>query len=356
MFPSIVHPSYSIHFGDLQKTGFESVLRTQFADAKKVIITDETVAELWVHPFVVTFPSLKEAKIISVPSGERHKNLTTCQSVWEVLSAAEIGRSDLIVCVGGGVVTDMGGFIAALFKRGLSFIHIPTTLLAQVDASVGGKTGIDAGPHKNQLGVFAHAKHVFIDDQFLATLPVEQLISAYAEMIKHGLVADADYFADLLKTDPAATTQRMEQVYRSVHIKQRIVEADHQESGLRKVLNFGHTIGHAIEGYLLQQGRPTLHGYAVAWGMAAEAYIAREKQQLSSSSYAQVRAAIARHFPPCPLTEAEVDPLIQLMKNDKKNRRGRLQFSLLSSIGTGTYDEEVPLPFLIAACKQLLTR
>lgn len=354
MLDKISYNSSIIHFGDLQAVGFNELLKSDYSSAKKIIITDETVAALWIEHFVTQHSELSKAEIIQIPAGEEFKTLEVCEQIWSALSEYEITRSDLIINLGGGVITDMGGFIASLFKRGLHFINVPTTLLSQVDASVGGKTGVDLGPYKNQIGVFADADHVFIDDGFLSTLPQEQITSGYAEMLKHGLISDTAYWNKLQSFDCLQTAGRLETIHHSVGIKKSIVEQDHQESGLRKNLNFGHTIGHGIEGLLLQQNTPTLHGYSVAWGMIAESYISLQKQLLSKNEFDEIEQFIRSKFPPFTVPENQFKSILKLMYNDKKNNQGRIKMSLLNGIGNAVYDQEVTDMEVLEALKVLM--
>ncbi|MDA7804401.1 3-dehydroquinate synthase, partial [Crocinitomix sp.] len=287
---TINYNNSEIRFGNLTESGFNSVLNSErFKSSKKIIITDETVFELWMEHFVTEFDGLSEAEIIQLPAGESTKSLEICQQVWEALSEYEIGRNDLIINIGGGMITDLGGFIAATFKRGVSFINVPTTLLAQVDASVGGKTGIDLGPFKNQIGVFADADYVFIDTAYLSTLADIEIESGYAEMLKHGLIAYKNYWSDLIKTKPQKNSKHLLDLIRtSVSIKRDIVAEDHEEYGKRKNLNFGHTVGHALEGLMLVNNTPIPHGYGVAWGMIAESYLSKESKLLTVAEFTEI--------------------------------------------------------------------
>ncbi|MEX1001676.1 MAG: 3-dehydroquinate synthase [Crocinitomicaceae bacterium] len=345
----------SIHFGKLSGGNFEKILTEQYADAKKVIITDENVFKLWGEDLVTSFSELSKAEIIQIPAGEAYKTIEVCTQIWEALSEYEIGRNDLVINLGGGVVTDLGGLVATLFKRGLRFINIPTTLLAQVDASVGGKTAVDLGPYKNQIGLFSDANHVFIDEKFLSTLDDEQLLSGYAEMLKHALISDSAYWEKLKKVDPLSTKNRAENIRHSVMIKKQIVEQDYKESGKRKVLNFGHTIGHGIEGYLLKKETPTLHGYAVVWGMIAETYLAVDRGLLDQHSADEVIIVLRSIYPPFSLSQEEFKEVLALLYNDKKNKEGQLQFSLINAIGSCVYDQEVTDKEVLNALKKLCT-
>ena len=233
-------------------TELESVLNTVHSSSKKMILTDETVFGHWIEALITNTPALHEAEIIQLPAGEDSKCIEIAAQVWESLSEYKFNRNDVIINFGGGVITDLGGFVASTYKRGISFINIPTTLLSQVDASVGGKTGIDLGPYKNQIGSFAEAGHVLIDPIYLTTLTDEQLLSGYAEMLKHGLIQSAIHWETLKTTAPSDITNRPQLIFDSINIKHQIVASDPFEENDRKALNFGHTIGHGIEGYYLK--------------------------------------------------------------------------------------------------------
>lgn len=353
MLDTLKYNQSQIHFGPLADSCFQRVLNEDFANSKKVIITDENVFGLWIENLVTQYPALSKAEIVQIPSGEEYKTIEVCAQIWEALSDYHISRSDLIINFGGGVITDLGGFVASAYKRGLKFVNIPTTLLSQVDASVGGKTGVDLGPFKNQIGFFADAEHVFIDDTFLSTLPEEQLTSGYAEMLKHGLIADAEYWNRLKSFDPTQKEGRIDAIHHSVSIKKGIVEQDHKEAGLRKTLNFGHTVGHGIEGFMLQNGNPILHGYGVAAGMIAEAHISLENGKLTADEFADIEATINSKFPSLNIEEKHFKDYIQLMHNDKKNSEGNINCSLLNGIGNCEVDQHVTDKQLIDALKAI---
>jgi len=246
-------------------------------------------------------------------------------------------RQSLLINLGGGVVTDMGGFAASTFKRGIDFVHIPTTLLSQVDASVGGKTGIDMGSVKNIIGTFTQPKAVFISSVFLSTLADRQLVSGYAEIIKHGLIYDQNYY-HLIKT-LSASQIATEHVYHSVSIKNEVISQDPTEKGLRKILNFGHTIGHAIEGYSLMHDKdPLLHGEAIAIGMICEAYLSHKLNGLSLEELQDIIGTFRANYTDYNYDEAAYTEFLALMKNDKKNVANQIGFALLNRIGSCDID------------------
>lgn len=275
--------------------------------------------------------------LIEITPGEENKNIDFCIGIWRMLLDFGADRNSVLINLGGGVVTDMGGFAASTFKRGIDFIQVPTTLLSQVDASVGGKTGIDMDNVKNIIGTFTQPQGVFIHTGFLSTLNERELHSGYAEVIKHGLIYDASLFRKLKDSDAGKLSD--ETIYRSVEIKNEVVKADPFEKGLRKILNFGHTIGHAIESYSLKNDdAPLLHGEAIAIGFICEAYLSSKKNGFSKADLHETVAAIETVYPSYPLKKETYPALLEIMKNDKKNNAGQISFSLLSTIGHCDFD------------------
>lgn len=277
-------------------------------------------------------PDLQDFDIIEIDPGEENKNIDFCIGIWRMLLDFGADRTSLLINLGGGVVTDMGSFAAATFKRGIDFVQVPTTLLSQVDASVGGKTGIDMNSVKNIIGTFTQPKAVFINPDFLKTLDERQLTSGFAEMIKHGLVYDESYFEQLQTIIPQQITPEI--IYRSVEIKNDVVIEDPYEKGLRKILNFGHTIGHAIESYSLKNdSNALLHGEAIAIGMICEAYLSHTINGLSKEELMQIQQILSNIFPHYRFNSDIYIQLIEYMHNDKKNLQNNIGFSLLRSIG-----------------------
>jgi 3-dehydroquinate synthase len=343
----------ALYFGTLSESGFEKLLQKTYPGSKFIILTDENVAAHWAEFMVTDFEILNKAEIIEIPAGEENKNLEICQSVWEALSEYEINRNDVIINLGGGMVTDLGGFVASTFKRGLRFINIPTSLLAQVDASVGGKTGIDLGPYKNQVGLFIEPDFVFIDSWFLQTMPADHLISGFSEMLKHGLIANVAYWNKLKNVNPLQTEILMPYIKESVSIKKNIVEHDYAETGPRKKLNFGHTIGHALEGYFLKKGKPILHGCAVGLGMMAESYISLKMQLLTEAEFKEIESVCKLHYGKALPEKPDSPELLQLMQNDKKNSGGKINFSLLKGIGKCFFDQQVEKELILESLEYL---
>ena len=286
---------------------------------------------------------LRQATPIVIPAGDEHKTHDTLASVWQALSDGGATRHSVVVNVGGGMVCDLGGFAAATFKRGIRFINIPTTLLAAVDAAVGGKTGINFNGLKNEIGAFAPANEVIISTCFLDTLPRQELRSGYAEMIKHAMLSGPQDFADVVSHEPSTDEpdHLLQLLETSVAVKQRIVEQDPTEQGLRRTLNLGHTVGHALESLALQQGRTVPHGYAVAWGLVTEAVLSHMLLQFPSSDLHRLGTYVREHYGTPGITCDDYPALLELMRHDKKSRQGEINCTLLRHIGDPVIDNPI---------------
>lgn len=336
---SISSPGSKIEIGPLQESLFPKLLN-EYKDHNIIIVVDENTHDLCLEYLITTFPALEKSEIILLPCGEENKVMEVCMQVWNAFSEYNFSRRDLLVNLGGGMVTDMGGFIASLYKRGMDFVHVPTSLLGMVDASIGGKNGIDMGSSKNQLGTIVKAKHVFIDLVFLATLPEKEFYNGYAEMLKYGLVYDADLFDVLKDFEDENDFNRLDVIEKCIQIKVTISDGDLYEKGQRKLLNFGHTIGHALEGYFLDKN-PIAHGHAIGLGMCAECYVSMRRNMLSKESFQLIQALLVRNYIFIELSEESVQQVISLMYNDKKNESGKIFSVLLNKIGEGTYHNEL---------------
>jgi len=292
------------------------------------------------HCLPVLEPSLPAGRysVIEIAAGEVHKNIDTCQQIWRTLMDLRADRSALIVNLGGGVLGDMGGFCASTFKRGMDFIQIPTTLLAQVDASIGGKLGIDFGHVKNSIGLFRNPQAVLADPVFFRTLPARELRSGFAEIIKHSLIASREQWGRIACITELESVDWPSLVAPSLEIKRDIVAEDPFEKGLRKALNFGHTVGHALESRALEGDAPLLHGEAIAAGMICEAYLSHQIQGLSKKALEQISQFLVRIYQPRGVEEEDFEYLVSLMQNDKKNRGSDINFSLLSAAGSVQVD------------------
>ena len=297
------------------------------------ILTDDTTQRLCL-PLVSGYACLRGASGIVIPAGDQHKELSSVAHVWSELQRLGATRHSLLVCLGGGMVTDLGGFAASTFKRGIGLINIPTTLLSMVDASVGGKTGFNFGGLKNEVGVFRNASSVILDTVFLKTMDAGNMLSGYAEMLKHGLINDRRMLAELLSFDIERPDLRQLQrmVAESVAVKQRIVLEDPTEQGLRKALNLGHTVGHAFEALALRH-QPVLHGYAVAWGLVCELYLSVAKTGFPVDVMRQVVGFVLEHYGRMAINCDDYPMLLELMTHDKKNTAGEVNFTLLGDVG-----------------------
>jgi 3-dehydroquinate synthase len=303
--------------------------------SKIFILVDENTIRYCYPPLAAKVGSFKDAEIIEIESGEDSKNIDVCSQIWSTLSEYGADRKSLIVNLGGGVITDMGGFIASTFKRGIDFINIPTTLLSQVDASLGGKTGINHNNLKNEVGTFHFPRAVFINSSFLESLEQRQFLSGFAEIIKHALIADPAYWkkVKLYKTDNRPDPETLIEI--SVKIKNKIVLQDPQEQNIRKALNFGHTVGHAIETLFLEHypEKQLLHGEAVAIGMICETHLSSKICKLPKEQLSEITKFILGIYAHVNITGIDEERIIQLMTHDKKNSKGIINFSLLESIG-----------------------
>ena len=290
-------------------------------------------------------------EIIEIEAGETHKTIETCLGVWNALSELDADRKSLVINLGGGVVTDLGGFVASTFKRGIDYINIPTTLLAMVDASVGGKTGVDLGHLKNQIGVINTSQMVLIDFAFLDTLPSNEMRSGLAEMFKHGLIADESYWnqlSDLSKLDLSDLDQL---IYDSILIKHHVVTEDPNEDGIRKTLNYGHTLGHAIESYCLTNTKKDtlLHGEAIAIGMVLATYISHKLLGFPKQKLEQITALFHKVYGKVNFDTSDYEEIIALLKFDKKNSHGNINCVLLEDIGLTKIDCIVDNTFIVEA-------
>ena len=305
------------------------------------VLVDETTNKLcW--SLVKDYLCLKDAQTIIIGATDRRKNLDTLVHVWESLQQGKATRHSLLINLGGGMVTDLGGFAASTYKRGINFINVPTTLLAMVDASVGGKTGINFGGLKNEIGVFNDAEFVLLDTNWLRTLDEENIRSGYAEMLKHGLIADDTMWAELINFNIAQPNlyQLASMLNKSVRIKERIVTEDPHEKGIRKALNLGHTFGHAFESWAMKR-QPVLHGYAVAFGLIAELYLATTQTDFPTERMRQTVNFIRAYYGSLPITCNDYPELIELMHHDKKNRGNEINVTLLGGIGDIRIDQTI---------------
>lgn len=304
--------------------------------SKVAVLVDENTKK-YCYPLLQPF--LGQHCLIEIPSGEENKHLQTCSFIWQELTDNEFDRKSLLINMGGGVIGDMGGFCAATYKRGIDFVQIPTTLLSQVDASVGGKLGVDFGSFKNHIGVFQEPKNVLIDATFLQTLSYRELRSGFAEVIKHCLIADGMAWKKLI-TKSLEAQDWQEIIAHSVKIKNEVVAADPREKGLRKILNFGHTVGHAVESFFLNKdvNNRLLHGEAIAVGMICEAWLALKKRFITQADLKEIENYILGIYGKVAIDASDFEVIIKNTFQDKKNEKGLIMCSLLEKVGKANYD------------------
>lgn len=337
---SIISGDSVVHFSN---TGYDAlndlISRTKYS--KYFVIVDSNTHENCLGLFLSNTEIPSELlELIEIPVGESYKTIDTCTQVWQALSELEADRQSLVINLGGGVVTDLGGFVACTFKRGIDYINVPTSLLAMVDASVGGKTGVDLGVLKNQVGVIANGKMVLIDASYLNTLSQDQMKSGLAEMLKHGLIADPNYWQELNNLEGLNWKDMDRLIHRSVEIKNEVVTEDPTEKGLRKSLNFGHTLGHAIESYHLEtEGKiDLLHGEAIAIGMVLESFLSYRLNALSHDDLLKIKDCFRSIYQAVHFNTIDIKHIIDLMKHDKKNSHGKVKFALLNKLGEPKLD------------------
>ena len=327
----VVFPDY-LHFTNSPDQILEENIKKLSPDKVAILVDENTKKHC--------YPSIRnmEAKTIQISSGEKNKNLNTCEFIWDKMTELGLSRQSLLVNLGGGVIGDMGGFAASTFKRGMAFINMPTTLLSMVDASIGGKLGIDFKGLKNHIGIFNEPVSVIVCSDFLKSLPTSQLISGYAEILKHGLISDTTYWKEVSRLD-FDLVNWSEIIERSIGLKNAVVMKDPYEMGRRKILNFGHSFGHAIETHFLETNHPLFHGEAIAIGMLLEAHISFQKKWLTESDLGEIEKVLSIHF-----RFPELPTLVQLIESmlqDKKNQGVTMKFSLLKGIGNCEYDVQV---------------
>jgi len=307
------------------------------------VLTDHNTNEHCSPVFLSELATHAPIEIIEIEAGEEQKNISTCLELWNILIELKADRKSLLIGLGGGVVTDISGFVASVFKRGIDFINVPTSLLGMVDASLGGKTGVDLGSLKNQIGTITNAQMVLIDFRFLDTLPNQEIRSGYAEMLKHGLIQDKTYWKELSDFKNIDLTEIDRLIIRSVEIKSKITSEDLTENGIRKALNFSHTLGHAIESYCIENpDKPNLlHGEAIAIGMILESFLSFKKGFISAEDYLEIKTVLTNIYPYVEFNSNDIEQIIKLLLFDKKNEYGKVLFVLLDSIGNVKIDQEI---------------
>lgn len=324
--------------------------------SKIFILVDNNTHELCLPYFLEQLETKVVIEIIEIEDGEINKTIETCLGIWNTLSELDADRKSLLINIGGGVITDMGGFVASTFKRGIAYVNIPTTLLSMVDASVGGKTGVDLGHLKNQIGVISTPDLVLIDTKYLDTLPQNQMRSGLAEMLKHGLITGESYWNKFTNLENLVFNDLDALIYESVLIKKNVVDQDPREHGLRKTLNFGHTLGHAIESYFLSNPNKTtlLHGEAIAIGMVLACYLSSQLVGFPIETSNSVKQLLANYYGKITIEESDHAPIMELLKYDKKNNHGDINFVLLKSIGDPVIDCKVDDQLILDSFKYYL--
>jgi len=345
--------SVPIFIGKDILSGIHSLLDIK-SYSKIAIVTDTNINAYWGKTLQKIFD--KNDTLIVIPSGEEQKNLATVQNIWATLLQHKFDRKSLLICIGGGVVCDIGAFAASTYMRGIQFVQVPTTLLAQTDAAIGGKTGVNFGELKNMIGTFAQPLAIISDTQFLTTLPNREYVSGFAEIIKHAIVADGKLFKYLSGKDLTKLSEKEVQdiLFKSCQIKCNIVSADTTEKGKRKILNFGHTIGHAIEMASYETGKSLLHGEAVAIGMIAEAKLSVLAGMISSKEFESIEKLIAKTKLPVKVNGKLKSKIIEKTTFDKKNEKQKIKWVLLNGIGKASIDIELPSIIINQAIEYIL--
>ncbi len=299
--------------------------------------------------------SFFDTKII-IPSGELNKNIITTQEIWKVLVDENANRKSVIVNLGGGTITDIGGFAASTFMRGIPFIHIPTTLLSMIDAAIGGKTGIDFEHYKNYIGTFHFPESIFISPHFLDSLAPRQITSGFAELIKHAIIADANLWEKIYPIQNITTNFISSVIIQALQVKANIVNQDFKDLGKRKTLNHGHTVGHAIESFTLKSKKHLLHGEAVAIGILIEGHLSKEIGLLAETDFIQIKELILQFYPLPHFNKSELNDIIELMRYDKKNEDGNIIFSLPDKIGHCLINQKVDSPQILNSLSTFLSQ
>jgi 3-dehydroquinate synthase len=347
---SIITKDYAIHFNSTCYNKLNNYInKSNFS--KIFVLVDTNTHKHCLSTFLAKLKTSQNIEIIEIEAGEINKTIDTCVGVWNALSDLDGDRKSLLINLGGGVVTDLGGFVASCYKRGINFINAPTSLLAMVDASIGGKTGVDLGTVKNQIGVINCGDMVLVDTKFLETLPQNEMRSGLAEMLKHGLIQDEAYWHKMSDLSKFTLEDLDKLIYESIIIKKNVVTEDPNENGLRKTLNYGHTLGHAIESYCLSNDKKEtlLHGEAIAIGMVLATYISHKKCGFPYEKLENIKASIRKIYGLVELTKDDYLAIIELLKFDKKNTHGNINFVLLEDIGKSKIDCKVENALIMEA-------
>jgi len=335
--------SHHVNFG----TGVLATLQSHLEIASPpisqcVILCDTNTYKHCLPELLIHVPRLEDASVLEIPAGEQSKTVVTAQNVWKQLAAHHLDRNALLINLGGGVVSDLGGFCASTYKRGIRFVNVPTSLMGMVDAAIGGKTGVDLDQIKNMVGTFTPPKRVYVHVPFLKTLSKRHLLNGLAEMMKHALIKDEHHWQGLKRAPLHNLDQFATMILHSAGLKAQVVLEDPNEQGIRKILNFGHTIGHAVESLSLESDRKELlHGEAIAIGMICEAYISMQRGAIDTPTFNEIKSILSATFPSFPIQVDDHLRLVELIRHDKKNAQEKFQFTLLDALGQATFNQEV---------------
>ncbi|WP_218598814.1 3-dehydroquinate synthase [Polaribacter sp. NJDZ03] len=342
---SIKSITYPVHFQDKAYKELSNLIATNNYSTLFILV-DENTMEHCYPKFIPNLETDKRIEVIEIESGEINKNLETCIGVWNAITELGGDRKSLVITLGGGVITDLGGFVASCFKRGIDFVNIPTTLLSMVDASVGGKTGVDLGVLKNQIGLFANPEMVLVDTDYLTTVTEREIKSGTAEILKYGITYDLKLFNEI-KNNKGLNINAL--IYRSIEIKNEVVLQDPKEQSLRKILNFGHTLGHAIESFYLEsEDKENLtHGEAIAIGMVCECFMSAKLLGFPTEKVNEVKEVVLSIYTKKNLLKEDFSDIMELLKHDKKNVNGQVNFVLLNDYQDYKIDCKVPEELII---------
>jgi len=337
----IENNDYNIYIGSLEDDFNDFLKKARNNYSSLFLLTDSNVYKKCLSPLNKKTNILGDVGLISIEAGEKNKTIESAIEIWQKLLEKNADKKSLLINFGGGLISDMGGFVAANFKRGIDFINIPTSLIGMADASIGGKTAVDFKSYKNQIGLFANPKAVFIDTDFLSSLPKEHIISGYGEIIKSALIDDLDFW-NLISNENVDDIKNWDLFLKfSVSIKNKIVNQDQFESGKRKILNFGHTIGHAFETYALERNIELSHGHAIAIGIIAESYLSHTLLNLKKNELNQITETVMMNFARFSIDKKTIPTIIEIIKQDKKSISGKFNFSLIERIGQPLFDVKV---------------
>ncbi|WGH25713.1 MAG: 3-dehydroquinate synthase [Candidatus Shikimatogenerans bostrichidophilus] len=340
----IINDNFKYLYNFLKKNNFYNI----------IILLDNNTKKFCLNYIINNLSILKKSKIIEIKNGENHKNIYTCIKIWEKFIKYKIDKNSLLINLGGGVITDLGGLIGCLFKRGIKFINIPTTLLGMIDASIGGKNAINFNNFKNEIGIIKNPVITLIDLFFLKSLPKKEIFSGLGELLKYGLIFNKNFWNIVKNINFKKKIFWVKIIYKAILIKKKIVDQDPEEIfGIRKILNFGHTIGHAIESLFLYKKKYISHGEAISLGMICESWISKKINNLSNKEYKEICNVILKFYKIKKIKKKYYNKIINFIENDKKNYNKKIYFSLLSKIGKCTYNKEVKKKLILISIDKM---